>query len=163
VAGRAQSVAASGTLVAHLRRDTNDGHVVALSWGGGVAPACSSVTDLVDRAVIDGAGVPPWWGGKLILAGVTAVSPFLHTCPVIALFGGVIGMDEEGRADRRASSRRAFQRGFIEGFKTRPSRLVVGALCPTLVVAEKETVVRPSKTACSSSATVTWRLHRVPR
>ena len=80
-------------------------HVVGLSWGGALAHTLlDRHPGLVNRAVIDGAGVLTWWGGGLILAGVTVVSPFLHTRPVTALFSGLIGMDEEGRADLRASS-----------------------------------------------------------
>ena len=80
-------------------------HVVGLSWGGGIAHTLlDRHPGLVDRAVIDGAGVLTWWGGGLILAGVTVVSPFLHTRPVTAFFSGIIGMDEVGRADLRASS-----------------------------------------------------------
>lgn len=127
-------------------------HVVGLSWGGAITYAVlERHPDLLDRVVIDGAGVLPWWGGNLILAGVSVVSPFLHTRPVIGLFSDIIGMDEEGRADLRASSRWAFQQAFIEGFKTRPSNAHISAGCPTLLVAgEKETVVRPSNAALAS-------------
>ena len=69
--------------------------------------------------MIDGAGLLPWWGGGPFLAAITAVTPFLHTRPVVALFGGFIGMDEEGRTDLRAASRRAFRRAFVEGFHVR--------------------------------------------
>ena len=70
---------------------------------------------LVDRAVIDGAGVLT--GGRMaIFLGVTVVLPLLHTRPVTALFSGIIGMDEVGRADLRASSPWAFRRAFVEGF-----------------------------------------------
>ena len=77
-------------------------HVVGLSWGGALAHTLlDRHPGLVDRAVIDGAGVLTWWAGRLILAGVTIVSPFLHTRPVTALFSGLIGMDDEGRAAAR--------------------------------------------------------------
>jgi pimeloyl-ACP methyl ester carboxylesterase len=127
-------------------------HVVGLSWGGGITHTLlDRHPELVDRAVIDGAGVLTWWGGGLILAGVTVVSPFLHTRPVTALFGGMIGMDEVGRADLRASSRRAFRRAFVEGFKSGVSRVEIRASSPTLLVAgEKETAVRPSNAALAS-------------
>jgi pimeloyl-ACP methyl ester carboxylesterase len=128
-------------------------HIVGLSWGGGVAHTLlRRHPDLVDRAVIDGAGVLSWWAGPLVRVGVTMVSPFLHTRPVIALFGGIIGMDAQGRADLRASSRRAFWRSFMEGFKkTRPSRAEILARSPTLLVAgEKEVVIRPSNAALAA-------------
>jgi pimeloyl-ACP methyl ester carboxylesterase len=139
-------------LVAEListRAPAGRAHVVGLSWGGGLAHTLlGRHPGLVDRAVIDGAGVLTWWGGGLILLGVTAVSPFLHTRPVTGLFAGIIGMDEEGRADLRASSRRAFRRAFVEGFKSGVSRVEVTAPSPTLLVAgEKETAVRPANAA----------------
>ena len=127
-------------------------HVVGLSWGGALAHTLlDRRPGLVDRAVIDGAGVLTWWGGGLILFGVRVVSPFLHTRPVTALFSGLIGMDEAGRADLRASSPRAFQRAFVEGFTSGVSRAEISAPSPTLLVAgEKETAIRPSNAAQAS-------------
>ncbi len=124
-------------------------HVVGLSWGGGIAHTLLDRNpDLVDRVVIDGAGVLTWWGGGLVLLGISVVSPFLHTRPVIAFFGGIIGMDEAGRADLRASSRRAFRRAFVEGFRSGVSPVEMGSASPTLLVAgESETAVRPSNAA----------------
>lgn len=127
-------------------------HLVGLSWGGGVAHTLlERRADLVNRAVIDGAGLLPWWGNMPFLAAITAVTPFLHTRPMIALFGGFIGMDDEGRADLRASSRRAFRRAFVDGFHVKPSPTEMAAPCPTLLVAgEAERAVRPSNAAQAS-------------
>ncbi len=124
-------------------------HVVGLSWGGGIAHTLlDRHPDLVDRVVIDGAGILTWWAGPLVLFGVSAVSPFLHTRPVTALFGRIIGFDEEGRADLRAASRQAFRRAFIEGFRSGVSRVEIAATSPTLLVAgEKELLVRASNAA----------------
>ena len=138
----------------HTRVPARRAHVVGLSWGGGVAHALlARHPELVDRVVIDDAGVlvGSWWGGRLIPLGVTAVSPFLHTRPVTALFSAIIGMDEVGEADLRASSRRAFRRAFTEGFKTPPFRIAIDAPCPTLLVAgEKETAIRSSNAALAA-------------
>ncbi len=127
-------------------------HIVGLSWGGGVAHAMlEHHADLVDRVVIDGAGLLSWWANAPFLAAVTAVTPFLHTKPVIALFGGVIGMDDEGKADLRAASRRAFRRAFVDGFHVQPSPAELAAPSPTLLVAgEAEKAVRPSNAAQAS-------------
>jgi pimeloyl-ACP methyl ester carboxylesterase len=151
------SVIESADLVAELiqrRVPPRRAHLVGLSWGGGVAHALlARHPELVDRAVIDDAGVLvlSWWGGRLIPLGVTLVSPFLHTPPVTALFSGIVGMDEVGRADLRASSRRAFRRAFIEGFKPAPFRIAIDAPCPTLLVAgEKETAIRASNAALAA-------------
>jgi len=151
------SVIESADLVAELiqtRVPARRAHVVATSWGGGVAHALlARHPDLVDRAVIDDAGVLvlAGWGGGLVRLGITVVSPFLHTRPVTALFSAMIGMDEEGRADLRASSRRAFRRAFVEGFKPPPFRIAIDAPCSTLLVAgEKETTIRSSNAALAA-------------
>ena len=149
------SRAVTADLVAELiatRAPAGRAHVVGLSWGGGIAHALlDRHPGLVDRAVIDGAGVLTWWGGGLILAGVGVVSPFLHTRPVTALFSRIIGMDEEGRADLRAASPRAFRRAFVEGFRSGVSRVEIGAASPTLLVAgERETAIRPANAALAS-------------
>ena len=122
---------------------------MGLSWGGGVAHRLlARRPELVDRAVIDCAGVLTARGGSIILLGIAAVSPFLHTRPVIALFSRIIGMDEAGRADLRAASPRAFRRAFVEGFKGGVSRVEMSAPCPTLLTAgETETAIRPSNAA----------------
>jgi pimeloyl-ACP methyl ester carboxylesterase len=127
-------------------------HVVGLSWGGGIVHTLlDRHPGLVERAVIDGAGVLTWWAGGLVLAGVGAVAPFLHTRPVTALFSRIIGMDEQGRADLRAASPTAFRRAFVEGFRSGVSRVEVGAPSPVLLVAgEKETAIRPANAALAS-------------
>ena len=90
----------------------------------------------------------PGGATPLFLLGITAVAPFLHTRPVMALFSRMIGMDEEGRADLRRASRRAFRRAFVEGFKGGISSVELGAQSPTLLTAgETETLVRPSNAA----------------
>jgi len=123
--------------------------VVGLSWGGGVAHRLLARDPaLVDRAVIDCAGVLTSRGGSLFLLGIALVSPFLHTRPVVALFSRIIGMDETGRADLRVASPRAFRRAFFEGFKGGVSRVELSAPSPTLLTAgEKETAIRPSNAA----------------
>ena len=127
-------------------------HVVGLSWGGGVAHRLlGRRPELVDHAVIDCAGLLTARSGSLVLLGVTAVSPFLHTRPVISLFSRMIGMDEAGRADLRAASRRAFRRAFVEGFKGGVSPVEMSAQSPTLLTAgEAETLIRPSNAAQAS-------------
>jgi pimeloyl-ACP methyl ester carboxylesterase len=71
------SVIESADLVAELiqtRVPARRAHVVAMSWGGGVAHALlARHPDLVDRAVIDDAGVLvlAGWGGGLVRLGIT--------------------------------------------------------------------------------------------
>jgi pimeloyl-ACP methyl ester carboxylesterase len=151
------SVLESADLVAELiqtRVPAQRAHLVGLSWGGGVAHALlARHPELVDRVVIDDAGVLvlSWWGGALVRLAITLVAPFLHTRPVMALFSTMIGMDQEGRAELRASSRRAFWRAFWEGFNPPPIRIAIDAPCPTLLVAgEKETTIRASNAALAA-------------
>jgi pimeloyl-ACP methyl ester carboxylesterase len=124
-------------------------HVVGLSWGGGVTHRLlGRRPELVDRTVIDCAGVLTTRSGPLVLLAITAAAPFLHTRPVVALFSRIIGMDEVGRADLRAASRRAFRRAFVEGFKGGVSAGELSATSPTLLTAgESETAIRPSNAA----------------
>jgi pimeloyl-ACP methyl ester carboxylesterase len=124
-------------------------HVVGLSWGGGVTHRLlARHPELVDRAVIDCAGVLTSRSDSLFLLAIAAMTPFLHTRPVVALFAGMVGMDETGRADLRAASPRAFRRAFFEGFKGGVSPVEMAAISPTLLSAgEKETAIRPSNAA----------------
>ena len=124
-------------------------HVVGLSWGGGVTHTLlDRHPGIVDRAVIDGAGILTARSGPLWLLGVSAVSPFLHTRAVTGLIAGMIGMDDAGRADLRAASPRAFRGAFVEGFRSGVSRVEIRAQSPTLLVAgEKEAIVRASNAA----------------
>ena len=146
------SRAVTAELVAELigaRVPAGRAHVVGLSWGGGVAhELLGRHPDVVDRAVIDGAGVLTSRSGPLVLAGIAAVSPVLHTRPVTGLFSRMIGMDQEDRADLQVASPGAFRRAFVEGFRSGVSRVESRALSPTLLVAgEQESVVRPANAA----------------
>lgn len=124
-------------------------HVVGLSWGGGVAHRLlGRRPELVDRAVIDCAGLLAARGGSLLMLALAAVAPFVHTRPVVALFSRIIGMDETGREDLRRCSPRAFRRAFVEGSKGGVSAVELAATSPTLLTAgEKETAIRPSNAA----------------
>lgn len=121
-------------------------HVVGLSWGGAIAHTLLATRpEIVGRAVIDGAGLLTSPAGDRILLGVRLISPFLHTRPVIAMFGGIIGMDEDGRDDLRAASPKAFHRAFVEGFHPEVSPVELASPSPVLLVAgEHETEVRSS-------------------
>jgi pimeloyl-ACP methyl ester carboxylesterase len=126
--------------------------VVGLSWGGAITHTLlDRHPELVDGALIDGAGVLSWRGDKLVLLGIGAVSPFLHTRAVTGLFSRMIGLDAVGRADLEASAPRAFRRAFMEGFKTPALPVELKASCPVLLVAgEKEAHVRPANAALAS-------------
>lgn len=129
-------------------------HVVGLSLGGSIAHTLlARRPELLDRVVIDGCGVLPWWGTTLIKAGVAAVSPFLHTRAVVGIVGNVLGLDDEARADLRSASPRAFRRGFTEANSLRISPEEIDAPCPTLLVAgegEMKPPVRASNAALAA-------------
>jgi pimeloyl-ACP methyl ester carboxylesterase len=123
-------------------------HVVGLSLGASIAHTLlARHPDLLDRVVIDGCGVLPWWGTGLVKAGVAAISPFLHTKAVISVVGNAFGFDEETRADMRTASTRAFRRGFADANDTRLTPEELAAPCPTLLVAGEREPVRPSNAA----------------
>jgi pimeloyl-ACP methyl ester carboxylesterase len=101
--------------------------------------------DRVERAVIDGS--PPYDAPRAVRAlmglFMTALSPFIHTRPVLALF-----RDTHDPADLRVASRRAFRLALAECLTTHAA---IGAPCPTLLVAgEKESRVRPSNAALAA-------------
>ena len=142
-------------LVAELveaRAPAGRAHVVALSWGGGIAhELLARRPDLVDHVVIDGAGVLTSRSGPLVLAGVSAVAPFLRTRAVSGLFAQMIGMDEQGQAELRAASPTAFRRAFVEGFRSGVSRVEARSESHILLVAGgKETAVRPANAALAA-------------
>ena len=128
-------------------------HVVGLSLGGAVAHRLlARRADLVDRMIIDGSGVLPWWGNRPFLAGIALISPILHTRPVIAMLSrSVGGIPASDQADIRICNRRAFRRAFSDSFAVRITRAEVDAPCSTLLVAgEKEGAVRPSNAALAA-------------
>lgn len=128
-------------------------HVVGLSWGGGVAHGLlARRSDVLDRVLIDGAGLLPWWANAPFLAGIAAVSPFLHTRPVIAAMSRAVGgLSDEDKADIRVASRRAFRRSFFEGFHVPLTEAELKAPSPVLLVAgERELVVRRSNAALAA-------------
>ena len=135
------------------RMPSQRAHVVGLSLGGSIAHALlARRPELLDRVVIDGSGVLPWWGTTLIKAGVAAVSPFLHTRAVIGIVGNVLGLDQETRADLRSASRRAFRRGFAEANTLRISPEEIDAPCPTLLVAGEGEIKPPVRASNAALA-----------
>ena len=107
--------------------------VVGISSGGWVIRALlERHPDRVERAIIDGAPVRPW-GRRFRVLFFSAVSPFIHTRPVM-----VSMRDIWDAADLRVASRRAFRRSVTEGF-LKPFA-AIGVLNPILFVAgERET------------------------
>jgi pimeloyl-ACP methyl ester carboxylesterase len=128
-------------------------HVVGISLGGAVAHTLlARHADILDRVVIDGAGILPWWGNGPYLLFIAAIAPFLHTQAVIGALSRSVGrIPEPDQAEIKIASRLAFLRSLAGARGTRASRTEVRASCPTLLVAgEKETAVRRSNAALAA-------------
>lgn len=128
-------------------------HVVGLSLGGAVAHTLlARHADVLDRVIIDGAGILPWWGNGPYLLFIAAIAPFLHTQAVIGGLSRSVGrIPEPDQAELRVASRLAFLKSLADARGTRASRTEVEARCPTLLVAgERETAVRRSNAALAA-------------
>ena len=128
-------------------------HVVGISLGGAVAHTLlARHADVLDRVIIDGAGILPWWGNGPYLLFIAAIAPFLHTQAVIGALSRSVGrIPESDQAELRVASRLAFLKSLADARGTRASRTEVRAACPTLFVAgEKETAVRRSNAALAA-------------
>jgi pimeloyl-ACP methyl ester carboxylesterase len=128
-------------------------HVVGLSLGGAVAHTLlSRHADVLDRVIIDGAGILPWWGNGPYLLFIAAIAPFLHARPVIAALSRSVGqIPEPDRAELKVASRVAFLKSLADARATRSTRDELEATCRTLLVAgERETAVRRSNAALAA-------------
>jgi len=144
-------------------------HVVGLSLGGVVAHTLlAQRPELLDRVVIDGAGVLPSRGVGLWKLGMALVAPFIHRKLVIGLLYRALGGDpgdSAGRAaftaDLRAVSPSAFRRAFADANDNhRFSKEELSAPCPTLLVAgERE----PGAVRASNAALATLMPNAVAR
>jgi pimeloyl-ACP methyl ester carboxylesterase len=128
-------------------------HVVGISLGGAVTHRMlARHANVLDRVIIDGAGILPWWGNGPYLLFIAAIAPFLHTQAVIgALSRSVGGIPEPDQAEFKRASRLAFLKSLADARGTRATQAEVRATCPTLLVAgEKETAVRRSNAALAA-------------
>jgi len=148
-----ESMARTADLVAELIRarvPVGRAHLVGLSMGGGVAHTLlARHPGLLDRVLIESAGVLPLWGTPLFNAAIAAFTPFLHTRLVVGGIARAFQMDEKAKDDLRAASPAAFRRGLTQANRIRLTREEAAAPCPTLLVAgEKDIrVVRASNAA----------------
>lgn len=146
---------AADAVAALIRRRVPAGraHVVGISLGGAVAHTLlSRHADVLDRVVIDGAGILPSWENGPYLLFIAAIAPFLHTRPVIAALSRSVGqIPEPVQAELKVASRLAFLKSLADARGARATEAEVRAPCPTLLVAgEKETSVRRSNAALAA-------------
>ena len=118
----------------------------ACRWAAWSPTLLAQRPELLDRVVIDGAGVLPSSGVGLWKLGMALVAPLIHRKLVIGLLYRALGGDPgdpAGRAgfaaDLRAVSPAAFRRAFADANDNhRFSRAELSAACPTLLVAGNE-------------------------
>jgi pimeloyl-ACP methyl ester carboxylesterase len=114
--------------------------VVGLSLGGSVAfVVLSKAPDLVDHAIIDGAGVLPLPGLPLMKAGFHLVQPFLHTGFVMRALARAMKIPEaeyhEFKQGMVAMSPSSFTRSFIQALSLRQPPGLDKVTRPVLFVA----------------------------
>ena len=115
-------------------------HVVGISLGGVVAmKLLAARPELVDHAVVDGAGVLPFPALPLIKLGMRGIRPFIKTDMVTGIIAGALGFPgsarENFRRNFRQMSSHAFVNAIIAALDFREPRGLRGALNPTLFVA----------------------------
>jgi pimeloyl-ACP methyl ester carboxylesterase len=146
------SLSETADLVAELiaaRVPSRRAHVVGLSYGGSVLLALlDRHPEVLDRVVIDGACVLPRRVDRLILAGVSLVSPIVNTRLAAAALR-LIGWRDLGVALRSASPA-AFRRSWMEGYTAPISKAELEAVCPTLLVAGEREHARASNAALAA-------------
>jgi pimeloyl-ACP methyl ester carboxylesterase len=127
-------------------------HIVGLSLGGSVAMTwLSTAPDLVDHAIVDGAGVQPLPGLPLMKVGFRLMQPFMHTDFIIGIIARMTKVPaeeyEEFKQGMLAMSPSSFTRSFLQASSMRLPPGLEEAVCRVLFVAgEREPeVVRQSQ------------------
>ena len=119
-------------------------HIVGLSLGGSIAMTLlSKAPQVIDHAIVDGAGVLPFPGLPLMKVGFRILQPFLHTDFVIRTIAGAMKIPADAYAEFRqgmlAMSPSAFTRSFLQANAMRQPPGLEKVACPVLFVAgEKE-------------------------
>jgi pimeloyl-ACP methyl ester carboxylesterase len=126
--------------IIHSHTQSAKAHIVGLSLGGSVALVLlSRAPDLVDHAIIDGAGVLPLPGLPFIKVGFHLLQPFLHTGFVIRTLAQAMKIPEADYHDFKngmlAMSRPSFTRSFIQALSLRQSPKLEHVTPPVLFVA----------------------------
>lgn len=105
-------------------------HLIGLSLGGSlIIKMLSKYPEIIDRAVVDGAGIFPIKRKELIKLGVSIISPFLRFHVINNAIAGSLGITNKNeltqfRADMRAVSPYAFRTAFSQANdQTEPNNL----------------------------------------
>ena len=119
-------------------------HVVGLSLGGSVTiHLLSQHSDIIDHAIVDGAGVIPIKGVTAIKMGVRLLSPFIHSNLVIKAVASGVGIQKEDMKnfsrDMKMVSPASFRRAFCQANDMTLPQGMDSVKTPTLFVCgEKE-------------------------
>lgn len=89
----------------------NRAHIIGLSLGSSIALSLlSTAPEVVDHAIVDGAGVLPLSGFFIIKAGIRVLQPFLHTNIVIRTIAHTLNIPDENFNE--------FRKGMLSMFPT---------------------------------------------
>lgn len=115
-------------------------HIVGLSLGGSVGLLLlGKYPDLVDRAIIDGAGVVPIGIAPIMKLGFRLIAPIVKTNSIIRLMAKTLNLPEEEFADfendMRAISALSFRRSWSQALDLRSPPGLENVSCPSLFVA----------------------------
>lgn len=119
-------------------------HLVGLSLGGStLIRLLATAPELVDHAIVDGAGVLPLPALPAMKIGFRLMEPFLHRDFVIKAIARGMKIGDEGyvqfRQDMLAMSPSSFRRAFIQALSQRQPPELEKVICPVLFVSgEKE-------------------------
>lgn len=119
-------------------------HIAGLSLGGSVAiTLLSKAPEIVDHAIVDGAGVLGLPGLSLMKAGFRILQPFLHTDIVIKTIARSMKISDddydEFKLGMLAMSPSSFTRSFLQAASMEQPLDLESVSCPVLFVAgEKE-------------------------
>ena len=131
-------------------------HVVGLSLGGSITISLlSKHSDVIDHAIVDGAGIIPIKGVTAIKLGVRAISPFIHNSLVIKAVASGVGIQKDDlknfTRDMKMVSPVSFRRAFCQANDMTLPEGMDKVMTPTLFVAgereAKETTASNRKLA----------------
>ncbi len=128
--------------IAEIIRDRGSGrraHIVGLSLGGSITISLlSKAPDLVDHAIVDGAGVLPMMGVPLMKISFRLLQPFLHTDFVIKMIARMTKISEDDYAGFKQGmllmSPSSFTRSFTEAISMRQPPGLNDVVNPVLFV-----------------------------
>ncbi len=115
-------------------------HVVGLSLGGTVTlNLLNKHSDVIDHAIVDGAGAIPIKGVTAIKLGVSMISPFIHNSLVIKAVASGVGIQKEEMKnffrDMKIVSPASFRRAFCQANDMTLPENMDKVMTPTLFVA----------------------------